>query len=92
MASEQLKQKRIDLRTTARIKNILTRAAELAGVSISTFMTQAAYEKAKKIISMHEIITLSDMERDQFLSILEKPAKPNAKLKAAMQEYLTRDN
>ncbi len=82
------KQQRIDLRTTSKIKNILTYAAQLAGVSISTFMTQAAYEKAQKIIETQDMLTLNNEERDRFLSLLEKPAKPNAALKSAMREYL----
>ena len=82
------KQQRIDLRTTPKVKDILTYAAQLTGVSLSTFMTQAAYEIAQKIIAAQEILTLTPDERDRFLSLLKKPKRPNATLKSAMQKYL----
>lgn len=86
--NEQAKLQRIDLRTTAKVKNTLTYAAELAGVSMSTFLVEAAYEKAQNLIKKQEALLLSDNERDRFLALLERPAKPNTRLKHAMQKYL----
>ena len=44
--------------------------------------------KAQKIIETQDVLTLNNGERDRFLSLLEKPAKPNTTLKSAMREYL----
>lgn len=90
-ATETVKHQRIDLRTTSTIKNTLAHAAELKGATISSFMVEAAYEKAKMVIKENEVITLPNSERDRFLSLLERAAKPNAKLKQAMKKYLGRD-
>lgn len=90
--TETIKQQRIDLRTTSKIKNILANAAELKGTSISAFMIEASYEKARMVIKENEVITLPDTERNRFLALLERPAKPNAQLKQAMKKYLSRDH
>ncbi len=66
-----LKHQRIDLRTTADIKAMLSLAAELIGVSMSAFTLEAAYEKAKDIVKAHEIILLSDQERINFYHCLK---------------------
>jgi uncharacterized protein (DUF1778 family) len=90
--TQSFKQERIVLRTTPKVKSALAYAAELTGAaSMSAFMIEAAYEKAKSIIKENEVITLNDHERDRFLSLLEKPAKPNARLKQAMKKYLARN-
>lgn len=92
-SNEAIKQQRIDLRTTSKIKSTLERAAELTGSSLTTFMVEASYEKAKHLIKESEIIILSDRERDRFLSLLENPnRKANTKLKNAMRHYLSRNS
>lgn len=86
--SASAKLQRIDLRTTATIKITLAQAAELAGLSVSSFLIEAAYEKAKSLIREQEILRLADVERDRFLILLDRKPKPVAKLKTAMKKYL----
>lgn len=83
----QQKQERIDLRTTKEVKDLLIRAATLSRVSISSFLLEAACERAKHVIAKEESLILSDYERDRFLELLESPQKPNPRLKKAMQHY-----
>lgn len=88
-AREEAKMKRIDLRVTSQIKTTLANAAELTGLSLSAFLIETAYERARNLIKEEEILKLSDAERDKLLLLLERKPKPAAKLKAAMLKYLT---
>ena len=78
----------INIRTSYEIKNTLARAAALYHQSITTFLLEAAFEQAKRVLQEYETITLSNVERDRFLAILETSDEPNDFLKAAMSEYL----
>jgi uncharacterized protein (DUF1778 family) len=89
--SEAFKLQRIDLRTTSRIKDALSRAAEVIGLSVSSFLIEAAYEKAQNILKEQEMIKLSNEERDKFLILLEQKPQPTATLKMAMKKYLTQN-
>lgn len=83
-----LKQERIDIRTSSKIKQVLIQAAELVGSSMSAFVLETAYEKAKKILQENSDVHLSDNERDHFLTLLERPARRNTTLHRAMKNYL----
>ncbi|MEK8016283.1 MAG: DUF1778 domain-containing protein, partial [Candidatus Parabeggiatoa sp.] len=78
---------RIDIKTTPDIKNTLSRAAALSQQSISGFLLEAAFERAKRVLKEHETITLSNAERDRFFALLETSDEPNDELKTAMSEY-----
>jgi uncharacterized protein (DUF1778 family) len=79
---------RINIKTTQDIKNTLSRAAALFHQSLSGFLLEAAFERAKRVLNEHETISLSNAERDRFFALLETSDEPNDALKAAMSEYL----
>jgi uncharacterized protein (DUF1778 family) len=88
------KEQRIDLRTTAQVKETLERAAKLSGATLSAFMLEASYEKARNLIKENEVILLTNKERDRIMSLLNediKDIKVNPKLKSAMERYLKKD-
>lgn len=87
---KEMRQQRIDIRTSAKIKTALNEAADLSGISMSAFVLAAAYEKAKSLLHSQENITLSDVERDKFLTLLEGQPRSNPTLKRAMKRYLNR--
>ncbi len=76
---------RINLRASPEAKALIERAAALTGTSLSSFMLQNAYEAAQRLVTQHEIITLSDQDRDAFLAALDAPAEPNEALKSLMR-------
>lgn len=78
----------INIRINADIKGTLTRAAALSQKSISAFLLEAAFERAKSILEEYETITLSNVERDRFFALLDSSDEPNETLQAAMKEYL----
>ena len=71
---------RINLRTSPEAKALIERAAAIMGSTVSGFMLQNAYEAARKVVAGQDIITLSDRDRDAFLSALENPPEPTQAL------------
>ena len=78
---------RIDLRVTRDQKEVLSRAAVLSGLSMSSFMVAKALDEAKKIVSKSESIVLSNRDRDLFYSLLKNPPKPNKNLVRLMKNH-----
>lgn len=81
---------RLDLRLNASDKARITRAADLRGVPLSAFVRDAVLREAEKVMAAELTVTLSAEESRRFLAALNKPFKPNAKLKKAMERGLTR--
>ncbi len=81
---------RIDIRMTSEIKQTIIRAAQLSMVSVNTYLINTAYDNAKKVISEHETLMLSNEERDRFLALVDNPPEPTEKAKAAMRQSLNR--
>lgn len=78
---------RINLRTNTEIKNLLTRAAAARGLSLSTFLLEAAQKAAQSILKEQEQITLSPRDWEKFAELLDDDAPPNAKLQNAMCKF-----
>lgn len=89
LTTKSLKSERIDLRLTQEVKDLLTRAAQLARQPLSTFLIESAYEKANQLISEQEQLRLSNEERDKFLALLDNPPQPNETAQAAMRKFLS---
>lgn len=80
---------RLDLRLNTRDKDRIARAAALRGVPVSAFVRDAVLREAEAAMAADITITLSPEETRRFLAALDKPFKPNAKLKQAMERGLT---
>ena len=77
---------RLDLRLNAADKARITHAADLRGVPLSAFVRDAVLREAENVMAAELTVTLSVEESRRFLDALDKPFKPNAKLKKAMAE------
>ena len=77
---------RLDLRLNPTDKARITRAADLRGVPLSAFVRDAVLREAENVMAAELTVTLSVEESRRFLDALDKPFKPNAKLKKAMAE------
>ena len=75
---------RLDLRLNPTDKARITRAADLRGVPLSAFVRDAVLREAESVMAAELTVTLSAEESRRFLAALDKPFKPNAKLKMAM--------
>lgn len=74
---------RLNIRTKASIKAAIEKAAELSGMDLSTFTTNAALLRAQDVIAAHERTVLAPVDHAAFFDALERPAAPTPKLLAA---------
>jgi uncharacterized protein (DUF1778 family) len=87
MSETASKDSRIDLRLTREQKALLEKAASLKGVSLSAYTLLHLLPQAQQDIDNQERLTLTNRDRDLFLSALENPSKLKGKLKTAIAEY-----
>lgn len=76
---------RIDIRVPAGAKNLIRRAAEAKGVTVSNFVISAAYDAAQATLLGVEIMKLSPEQTARILGSLEGTAEPNEALKNLMK-------
>src|SRR5215467_5456767 len=74
---------RMSMRVRADEKAMLLRAAALENTDLTDFVLQHALRSAKAVIEEAERIRLSERDSLRVLALLEKPPKPNARLRAA---------
>ena len=82
-----LRDSRIDLRVTAEQKALLEQAASLSGVSLSAYTLLHLIPKAQQDLERQQRLTLSNRDRDLFLSAIVNPPKLEGKLKTAIAKY-----
>ncbi len=80
-----VKEERIDFRTTDRVKRVIQQAADLLGTTMSAFVAQHSYDAARQVLAQHENLELSNQDRDLFVSLLDNPPKPNTALGALLK-------
>lgn len=81
---------RLDLRLNPGDKARIARAADLRGVPLSAFVRDAVLREAESVMAADLTVTLSPEESRRFLDALDKPFKPNTRLKKAMERGLAR--
>lgn len=84
---EERSTERMNFRVKPRIKSAIQHAAALSGVDDSVFAMSAAYKAALDIIALHDRTMLQPEEYQAFFKALDEGAKPNAKLKAALDRH-----
>jgi uncharacterized protein (DUF1778 family) len=75
---------RFDLKMDVEEKDIVSRAAALAGTTMAAFVRAAAKEKARELLDRDSRITMSDRDFHAFTMALNGAFKPNAALQNAM--------
>lgn len=78
---------RMSFRTTPHVKQIIQRAAVLAGVDDSTFVMEAAFKSAKATIKAHERTELKAVDHVAFFEALNDPPAPNETLREAARQH-----
>ncbi len=77
----------LNIRISELSKNVLQRAAELEGDTLSHFVLSQALESAYKRLSETQIVSLNPEEQQQFFHLLENPPPINGKLSRAIERY-----
>ena len=77
---------RLDLRLNLADKARINRAADLRGVPVSAFVRDAVLREAESVMTAELTVMLSPAESRRFVAALDKPFKPNSRLKKAMAD------
>lgn len=81
------KDTRLVARTTTEIQEVIQRAADYSGATLSQFLIESAMEKARNVIERTETLHLSMAATDALFSALETPPEANTKLLNAVEHY-----
>jgi uncharacterized protein (DUF1778 family) len=85
--SAAVERKRITVRVSRAVAETLNEAAVLAGTTVTSFVIQAALEKAERVVEREKMVRLSRNDAAMLLDLLEKPLLPNATLTRAFERF-----
>ena len=75
---------RINVRSTADAKNVIEQAANLLGLSVSSFMLQSSFERAKDLLKSNHELKVNNAGRDMLMNLIENPRPANDEMKKLM--------
>jgi uncharacterized protein (DUF1778 family) len=75
---------RINVRSTVDAKNVIEQAANLLGLSVSSFMIQSSFERAKELLKSNHELKVNNADRDMLMNLLENPRPANNEMKKLM--------
>ena len=87
MEASQLE--RFDIRIPSSTKQMLMKAAEVNGSTLTALVMSAAMDKARDILQAHQLFELNESDWQSFMNVLENPTAPNAELQQAWDDYHT---
>lgn len=80
------KDQRLNVRVDAQTRELLVRAAEVAGVGLSDFLLSVARERAERLVQQPVSTRVSPEEFCRILDLIENPPAPTDYLVEAMAE------
>lgn len=75
----------LNLRIKPQVRELIDRAAEVAGKNRTDFVLDAARRAAEDTLLDRTVLTVSPRVFRQFLARLDAPARPNKRLKKSMR-------
>ena len=84
----RIKGSRLEARVSAEQKDLLQRAANLQGRTLTEFLVSSAQAEAERVVQEHDVIRLSVRDSQHFASLILDPPPPNDRLRAAMRRYM----
>lgn len=85
--ARRARSERLNARITPDDQVLLAKVAGMQGVSVSTFVVQAARAKAKSVLRRQRLIRLSARDQKALISALLSPPEPNAALVRAAASH-----
>lgn len=82
--AQAMRQARMEFKTTSDMKELLSQAAALDGLDLTSFVLGSAVEKARQVLSQHTSIALAREGQATLARLLAEPMQPSA----AMQELM----
>jgi uncharacterized protein (DUF1778 family) len=77
---------RLEARLTKQQKDLIQRAADIQGRTVSDFIITVAQKEAQQVIREHEVISLSTEASRKFVDLLLNPPEPNEYLRKAYED------
>jgi uncharacterized protein (DUF1778 family) len=87
MAQRRVKTNRVEARIASEALELIRRAAEITGRSVSDFIGAAAQEKAYKTIEEERIIRLSLADQQRFIDSLLNPIPHSEAMERAKEAH-----
>jgi uncharacterized protein (DUF1778 family) len=87
MTEHMPKDDTLKLRMDSSTAALLETARGYLKLDKSKFIRQSIREKAEAVIASHEQTRFSERDWDAFLVLLDKPAAPTTRMKAAVAKY-----
>jgi uncharacterized protein (DUF1778 family) len=78
---------RIEARTNQDTKDLIQKAADLEGQTLSAFLLESVQEAAYKVIERHQTLKLTIRDSEAFADAILNPPQPNEALRAAAERY-----
>ena len=82
--SATLKVARVEFKTTPDTKELLSAAALLDGLDLTSFILSSAIDKARQVLSQHASITLSKKAQENLVNCLNDESGPTEEMKVLM--------
>jgi len=80
----------LEMRMRPSDKARMSRAAELTGVTLTTFVRASAAREAARVLREHQTTVLSEQEGRTLLDALDHPPPPTAAARHAVRDYRSR--
>lgn len=81
---------RLEMRLSREQKELLERAAAVAGQPLTGFALSHLLERAQQVVERHQKTVLSRRDQERFLQVLESEAPPSPALRAALRRRRAR--
>ena len=78
---------RFDARLNKAQKQLIQRAADIEGRTMTDFVLHSAELAAQRAIEQHSVLELTSRDAEIFASAILKPAAPGSVLRAAARRY-----
>jgi uncharacterized protein (DUF1778 family) len=80
------KSKRIDIRTTLRVKRLLQEAAATTNKTVSEFLVDSALTEAAEVLANRRVFFLNEEQWQEFMAALDAPRSPAPRLEKLLRE------
>jgi uncharacterized protein (DUF1778 family) len=87
---QRIRAERLGFRVDELTKALIERAAQLERRKVTDFCMTALADAARRTISEHETLVLSERDRAVFFDALVNPPAPNKRLRRAFAEHKRR--
>jgi uncharacterized protein (DUF1778 family) len=88
-SSSARKEARLFLRTDAQQEDLIKRAAEAQGKTVTSFVLDSATSKARDVLSERQVYALDRPTWERFVKALDRPAKRRPRLAALLKSTKT---